>query len=85
MGSIGASIMQDSFAARRPGPQSIARPVPRPAGADGLRTVTVRDFGGLAPHRSAWDRLAWEAPQMVPTLLPAWVEASLRTGLIPSP
>ncbi len=73
--------MQDSFAARRPGPQSIARPVPRPAGSDGLRTVTVRDFEGLTPHRSAWDRLAWEAPQIVPTLLPAWVEASLRTGL----
>lgn len=46
-----------------------------------MRTVTVRNFEALAPHRSAWDRLAWEAPQMMQTLLPAWVEASLRTGL----
>nr|WP_246505375.1 GNAT family N-acetyltransferase [Microvirga antarctica] len=48
-----------------------------------LRTVTVRDFDGLAPHRAAWDRLAWSAPQQVANLLPSWVEAFLRHRLKP--
>jgi CelD/BcsL family acetyltransferase involved in cellulose biosynthesis len=46
-----------------------------------LHVTTVRDFEALAAHAPAWDRLAWEAPQKVPMLLPAWVEVSLRHGL----
>lgn len=49
-----------------------------------LRTVTVRDFDALAPHIAAWDRLAWEAPQNVWTLLPGWAEAVLRHQLKPN-
>jgi CelD/BcsL family acetyltransferase involved in cellulose biosynthesis len=50
----------------------------------GIRTVTVRDFAGLAPHHPAWDRLAWEAPQQVATLLPDWVETFLQHRLKPT-
>src|SRR5258707_591917 len=49
----------------------------------GLRIVTVRDFDGLVSHLTAWDRLAWDAPQAIPTLLPAWVDAFLRHRLKP--
>lgn len=45
-----------------------------------MRTVTVRDFDALSPHRDAWDRLAGEAPQQLQTLLPDWIEASFRYG-----
>jgi hypothetical protein len=48
-----------------------------------VRTMTVRDFDGLQPHREAWDRLAWEAPQGLATMLPAWAEATFRHGLWP--
>jgi CelD/BcsL family acetyltransferase involved in cellulose biosynthesis len=48
-----------------------------------VRTMTVRDLDGLQPHREAWDRLAWEAPQGLATMLPAWVEATFRYGLWP--
>jgi CelD/BcsL family acetyltransferase involved in cellulose biosynthesis len=46
-----------------------------------LRTITVRDFGALAPHHAAWDRLACEAPQKLPMLLPGWIDAFLRHRL----
>jgi hypothetical protein len=49
-----------------------------------LRTVTVREFDALAPHIAAWDRLAWEAPQKIPTLLPGWIDAFLRHRLKPN-
>ncbi|MEF2072932.1 GNAT family N-acetyltransferase [Consotaella aegiceratis] len=47
---------------------------------DGIpaRTITVRDLQGLAAHAEAWDRLAWNAPQALPSLLPAWTEAFLK-------
>jgi CelD/BcsL family acetyltransferase involved in cellulose biosynthesis len=45
----------------------------------GLRIITVRDVTGFGPHREAWDRLAWEAPQGLPTQLPAWVEAGIAS------
>jgi CelD/BcsL family acetyltransferase involved in cellulose biosynthesis len=48
------------------------------AGAPTIRTVGVRDFDNMAPHIAAWDRLACEAPQRLPTLFPAWVNAYLR-------
>jgi CelD/BcsL family acetyltransferase involved in cellulose biosynthesis len=48
-----------------------------------LTTLTVRDFPALSRHMAAWDRLAWEAPQQVPILLPDWVEATLRHRLHP--
>jgi hypothetical protein len=48
-----------------------------------ISTVTVRDFDGLGPHMAAWDRLAWEAPQKIANLLPAWVDAFLRHRLGP--
>lgn len=47
----------------------------------GVRTETVRDLEALALHRPAWDRLAWSAPQEVPTILPGWVDAFLRHRL----
>jgi CelD/BcsL family acetyltransferase involved in cellulose biosynthesis len=50
----------------------------------GLQTVTIRDFAALRAHLDAWDRLAWQAPQKIPTLLPGWLEASLRHGLEPN-
>jgi hypothetical protein len=46
-----------------------------------VSTVTVRDFSALAAHVPAWDRLAWDAPQQVATLLPSWVEAFLHHRL----
>jgi CelD/BcsL family acetyltransferase involved in cellulose biosynthesis len=49
----------------------------------GLRTVTVRDFDALAAHIPAWDRLAWEAPQKIPVMLPDWVDVTLRHRLGP--
>jgi CelD/BcsL family acetyltransferase involved in cellulose biosynthesis len=49
-----------------------------------IRTATVRDFDALTPHIPAWDRLASEAPQNVPTLLPGWVDAFLRHQLKPN-
>jgi CelD/BcsL family acetyltransferase involved in cellulose biosynthesis len=48
-----------------------------------VRTVAAQDFDSLKPHLAAWDRLAWESPQRLPTLLPAWVDASFRHGLGP--
>jgi CelD/BcsL family acetyltransferase involved in cellulose biosynthesis len=49
-----------------------------------LKTVTVRGFDALIPHIPAWDRLAWDAPQNVWTLLPGWAEAVLRHHLKPN-
>ncbi|MFC4173802.1 GNAT family N-acetyltransferase [Microvirga sp. GCM10011540] len=51
---------------------------------DGFHTVAVSDFKALEPHRAAWDRLAWHAPQQLPNLLPAWAEACFRSGLGPN-
>ena len=48
-----------------------------------VRTVTVHDFASLSSHWALWDRLACNAPQRVPTLSPAWVEAHLRHRLRP--
>jgi hypothetical protein len=47
----------------------------------GMHIVTVHDLSALEAHWSAWDRLAWNAPQKLPTLLPAWVDAFLRHKL----
>ncbi|WP_210485787.1 GNAT family N-acetyltransferase [Microvirga antarctica] len=49
-----------------------------------MRTVSVSDFEGLAPHLAAWDDLAWHAPQRIPNLLPAWIDAYLRHRLGPN-
>jgi CelD/BcsL family acetyltransferase involved in cellulose biosynthesis len=46
-----------------------------------VRTTTIYKLDDLAPHIPAWDRLAWDAPQRIPTLFPAWVDAFLRHGL----
>ena len=51
---------------------------------NGLQTVTVRDFDRKTPHLASWDRLAWGAPQAIPTLLPAWADAFLRHRLKPN-
>jgi CelD/BcsL family acetyltransferase involved in cellulose biosynthesis len=48
-----------------------------------VRTLTVRDLDSLQPQREAWDRLAWESPQGLATMLPAWVEATFPYGLWP--
>jgi CelD/BcsL family acetyltransferase involved in cellulose biosynthesis len=48
------------------------------------RTETVCNFDALVPHVAAWDQLAWEAPQQLPTLLPGWVDAFLRHRLKPN-
>ncbi|MEN3791620.1 GNAT family N-acetyltransferase [Fulvimarina sp. MAC3] len=40
-----------------------------------IRTFTVRDLAQLSEHVDAWDRLAWDAPQGLPLLLPGWVLA----------
>ncbi len=48
-----------------------------------VTTSTVRDFDALGAHLAAWDRLAWEAPQKIWTLLPGWVDAFLRHRLQP--
>jgi CelD/BcsL family acetyltransferase involved in cellulose biosynthesis len=45
--------------------------------AAGIRVVTVRDVADLRPHRHAWDRLAWEAPQGIPMSLPGWIDAGI--------
>jgi CelD/BcsL family acetyltransferase involved in cellulose biosynthesis len=45
---------------------------------DRVKAVIASDFYALAPHLAAWDNLAWEAPQRLPTLLPGWVDAFLR-------
>lgn len=47
-----------------------------------IRTVTVRSLEGLAPHVQAWDALAWNAPQALPSLLPGWADAFLRHRLL---
>jgi hypothetical protein len=52
------------------------------AGED-VRVVTARRFDDLAPHAEAWDRLARQAPQMIPSLMPGWVDAFLRHRLRP--
>jgi hypothetical protein len=48
-----------------------------------LRVITVRDFCGLAARASAWNELARNAPQVMPSLLPGWVDAFLRHRLKP--
>jgi CelD/BcsL family acetyltransferase involved in cellulose biosynthesis len=46
-----------------------------------LRAVTVRSVEELDPHFDAWNRLAWDAPQKIPSLMPGWVRAYLRQCL----
>jgi CelD/BcsL family acetyltransferase involved in cellulose biosynthesis len=46
-----------------------------------IRTVVVRDLNELQSHVAAWDQLAWNSPQKIPTLLPSWVDAFLRHKL----
>jgi len=53
----------------------------RPSGS--LQVVTVSRLEEFRPHLAAWDRLASEAPQMIPCLMPAWVDAYLRYRLNP--
>ncbi|WP_246690587.1 GNAT family N-acetyltransferase [Microvirga aerophila] len=43
--------------------------------------MTVHTLEDLRPHIPAWDRLAWDASQKIPTLSPAWVDAFLRHRL----
>lgn len=50
----------------------------RASACEEVQVVTVYDFGGLLPHLSAWDQLAQQAPQQIPTLLPAWIDAFLH-------
>lgn len=50
---------------------------------EGVRIVTVRDLDSFQQHVKAWDRLAWESPQGLATMLPAWAEATFRHGLWP--
>src|SRR5687767_14618329 len=45
-----------------------------------VHAITVRDLDALQPHLEAWDRLAWESPQRLAALLPAWAEAGFRHG-----
>lgn len=45
-----------------------------------IRAVTVRDVDALIPHTEAWHRLAWDAPQRLGPLLPAWADAGFRHG-----
>ena len=47
----------------------------------GLQTMAVRRHEDLRPHLSAWDALAWRAPQQNPCLMPAWAEAGFRHAL----
>lgn len=54
------------------------------APSDSVRVITVHDLDGLQPHWEAWDRLAWESPQALATMLPAWAEAVFRHGLSPN-
>ncbi len=63
-----------------------AAPAPvRQAGArtasEPVRTETATTFAELSAHAAAWDALAAEAPQQIPTLTPVWVEAYLRHAL----
>jgi hypothetical protein len=53
----------------------------RSSSPDAVRIVTVHEFDGLQPHLQAWDFLAWESPQALGTMLPAWAEAIFRHGL----
>jgi hypothetical protein len=48
---------------------------------DQVQATTASTFDDLVPHLAAWDRLAWEAPQALPTLSPAWIDAFLRHRL----
>jgi hypothetical protein len=48
-----------------------------------VRIVTVHELDGLQPHLEAWDHLAWESPQALATMLPAWAEPVFRHGLRP--
>jgi hypothetical protein len=48
-----------------------------------LRVITAHTEADLAVHLPAWDRLAWEAPQALPNLMPSWVRAFLRHRLRP--
>lgn len=50
-------------------------------GIQDIVAVTAYDFDALQPHIPAWDSLAWNSPQMSPTLLPSWVDAFLRHRL----
>ena len=61
-------------------PPAATRPAVRVAHGT-IRIETVRTLEGLARHREAWDRLATEAPQQIPTLTPVWVEAYFRHAL----
>jgi hypothetical protein len=49
-----------------------------------IDTITVRSLDALIPHVSQWDQLAWRAPQKIPNLLPAWIDAFLRHKLTPN-
>jgi CelD/BcsL family acetyltransferase involved in cellulose biosynthesis len=46
--------------------------------------TTVHDFDALQEHIGAWSRLACDAPQGLPILLPAWVCAFLQHKLAPN-
>jgi CelD/BcsL family acetyltransferase involved in cellulose biosynthesis len=48
-----------------------------------LKAITASSFIDLAPHLSAWDYLANQAPQRVPNLLPGWIDAFLHHKLKP--
>lgn len=48
-----------------------------------VRIVTVRELEELQPHLEAWDRLVWESPQALATMLPAWTAAVFQHGLWP--
>lgn len=56
---------------------------PRSAPPHEVRIVTVREFEGLQPHLEAWDRLVWESPQALATMLPAWTATVFQHGLWP--
>lgn len=49
----------------------------------GIHVATVHELEEFGPHLAAWDRLASEAPQMIPCLMPGWVDAFLRHRLKP--
>ncbi|RDI59305.1 CelD/BcsL family acetyltransferase involved in cellulose biosynthesis [Microvirga subterranea] len=53
----------------------------RASASDDVQVVTVHEFDGLASHVPAWDQLANRAPQQIPTLLPAWIDAFLHHRL----
>lgn len=48
-----------------------------------LSVVTEKSLDNFALHLQAWDKLAWEAPQAIPTLLPDWIKAYLNHRLSP--